>query len=600
MISPNDLYSQDIQLFTALLKKISNRIYLIGTLRLLVTISACLFTWLLWQYTWQIIGGVLLAHFILFAFLLKINHTLVLRKEYNQHRIQIAECEQKGLNYDFSSFDGFPENINHHHAYSSDLDIFGDKSLFQSINRTGTFFGKKKLAGWFENLPDNKNEILERRKAIQEIAGIPELFLHFKSLCLSCESGDSDQMQLMQFGMQSDLIKNKSKWRVLSVLFPVGWLIVFILLGLKIVSFSFVVVLFIVCLLVSYSKSKKTTRLNRLLEDKVKILTTYSSLLEVIEKQHFSSEKLIRLQARLVANGSKSSVEIRKLASLLRSLDLKNTFPAGLLFNVFMLWEISYAMKIERWKNQHRQDLEIWLENLADFDAFISLGMFAFNHPSYTYPEIADEYFCFRASDIGHPLIHPDVCVKNDVEIPRASYFLIVTGANMAGKSTYLRTIGVNFLLACLGTPVCAKSMIFSPAKLMSSLRTADSLMENESYFFAELKRLSNMIKKLQEGEKLFIILDEILKGTNSTDKQKGSMALIRQLLSLQASGIIATHDLSLGKLEELYPEQIRNNCFDADIIDDELHFSYKLRLGIAQNMNACFLMKKMGIIVED
>ena len=170
----------------------------------------------------------------------------------------------------------------------------------------------------------------------------------------------------------------------------------------------------------------------------------------------------------------------------------------------------------------------------------------------------------------------------------------------MAGKSTYLRTVGINYLLACIGAPGWAKQMEIYPARLVTSLRTSDSLTDNESYFFAELKRLKLIIDKLEAGEELFIILDEILKGTNSMDKQKGSFALIKQFMNMNTNGIIATHDLLLGTLIESFPQNIRNYCFEADITNNELTFSYQMRNGVAQNMNACFLMKKMGIAVID
>ena len=170
----------------------------------------------------------------------------------------------------------------------------------------------------------------------------------------------------------------------------------------------------------------------------------------------------------------------------------------------------------------------------------------------------------------------------------------------MAGKSTYLRTVGINYLLACIGAPVWEKQMEIYPARLVTSLRTSDSLTDNESYFFAELKRLKLIIDKLEAGEELFIILDEILKGTNSMDKQKGSFALIKQFMNMNTNGIIATHDLLLGTLIESFPQNIRNYCFEADITNNELTFSYQMRNGVAQNMNACFLMKKMGIAVID
>jgi DNA mismatch repair ATPase MutS len=186
--------------------------------------------------------------------------------------------------------------------------------------------------------------------------------------------------------------------------------------------------------------------------------------------------------------------------------------------------------------------------------------------------------------------------IRYDISINQNPWFLIITGANMAGKSTYLRTIGINFLLAAIGAPVCADELTVYPAKIVTSLRTSDSLTSNESYFFAELKRLKMIIDRLQQGEKLFIILDEILKGTNSADKQKGSIALMKQLVTYNARGIIATHDLALGDLEKEFSKQIKNYRFEADITNDTLTFTYHLREGVAQNMNASFLMQKMGI----
>lgn len=233
-------------------------------------------------------------------------------------------------------------------------------------------------------------------------------------------------------------------------------------------------------------------------------------------------------------------------------------------------------------------------------DALCSLAAFAYNHPDYTWPIPTERPFTLCAERLGHPLIHRDRCVRNDICMEKRPCFMIITGANMAGKSTYLRTVGVNYLLACMGAPVCANRMTFYPAHMVTSLRTTDSLNDNESYFFAELKRLQEIINRLNTGEELFIILDEILKGTNSVDKQKGSLSLIKQFIHLKTNGIIATHDLQLGSLSNLYPDNIRNYRFEATIANNELTYSYRMQEGVAQNMNACFLMKKMGIFVED
>ena len=276
-------------------------------------------------------------------------------------------------------------------------------------------------------------------------------------------------------------------------------------------------------------------------------------------------------------------------------LDLGLDILNGLLF-----WELRQVMQIEKWKEAHSADLPRWIEAIGAIDAYCSLATFSYNHPDYIYPQITSQSFHLQAEALGHPLMDRNKCVRNGIDMEKRPFFIIITGANMAGKSTYLRTVGVNYLLACIGAPVWAAKMEIFPARLVTSLRTSDSLTDNESYFFAELKRLKLIIDKLKAGEELFIILDEILKGTNSMDKQKGSFALIKQFMSMDANGIIATHDLLLGTLIDAFPQNIRNYCFEADITNNELTFSYQMRSGVAQNMNACFLMKKMGIAVID
>ena len=284
----------------------------------------------------------------------------------------------------------------------------------------------------------------------------------------------------------------------------------------------------------------------------------------------------------------------------MNALNQRNNMLAYMVLNGFLFWEVRQVMSIERWKERHAASLPVWLDAIGEMDALCSLGTFAYNHPDYAYPTPVDKPFTLCAERMGHPLIHRDRCVRNDIHMTKRPYFIIVTGANMAGKSTYLRTVGVNYLLACTGAPVCAVRMEFYPARLVTSLRTTDSLNDNESYFFAELKRLKDIIDRLNRGEELFVILDEILKGTNSVDKQKGSLSLVKQLLQLGANGIIATHDLQLGSLAGRYPDHIANYRFEATIAGDELTFSYRMQEGVARNMNACFLMKKMGIFVED
>ena len=266
--------------------------------------------------------------------------------------------------------------------------------------------------------------------------------------------------------------------------------------------------------------------------------------------------------------------------------------------NSFVLYDLQCVYRLEQWKALHARNLEQWIDMLGELEVLSTLGTFSFNHSEFCTPVI-QEPLEIAATGLGHPLISSNELVVNDVLLNSNQQVLIVTGANMAGKSTFLRTIGVNLVLALMGAKVSAKEFRCPIIGLRTGMRTADSLKDHQSYFYAELNRLKAIIDELRSDRPLFILLDEILKGTNSNDKQSGSIALVKQLLPHSCLALIATHDLVLGGLEKEHPGRIRNYCFEALIENDQLSFDYKLKPGMAQKMNATFLMKKMGIIPQ-
>ncbi|MDR1610868.1 MAG: hypothetical protein LBS08_05100, partial [Candidatus Symbiothrix sp.] len=520
------------------------------------------------------------------------------KRTYLEISVTCDENELKAIGYDFSAFDGAPEKANPAHPFSLDLDIFGNHSLFQSINRTCTAYGKQVLINRFENPFQSTEKIKSTQESIAEISRNPDFIHHFQVTGLSCPGKDSDLKEIASFIAEPSAIRTKNLWKILRYVFLLLWVTGAGLAIAGMISSPVIIVFYFLTFGISEIQAKKINGLQRWIGKKVEIFNTYSELIEIIEKTNFKSGLLREFQARFIGQKGKASVCIGRLAQLSAELEQRSNLMIHLFLNPLLLWDISKAIAIDEWKNEYGRQTEIWIKTLGEWDALCSLSKFAFNHPDYIFPELTDNYFEMRGKNVGHPVMNRETCIRNDINIEKSPYFLIVTGANMAGKSTYLRTIGVNFVLACMGAPVWADSLRIYPATLFTSLRTSDSLNDNESYFFAELKRLKMMIDRLQSGEKLFIILDEILKGTNSVDKQKGSLALVQQFVRLHSCGIIATHDLLLGSLEKEFPENIRNYCFEADIKNDELTFSYRLRNGIAQNMNATFLMKKMGITV--
>ncbi|MDR1455978.1 MAG: DNA mismatch repair protein MutS [Tannerella sp.] len=590
-------YERRIAHHTAVRDRLHRQIYRFGTLRLLLFAGAAAALWLGRGNGWAT-TAVTAAAFALPFVALMIRHTqLAARKTYAEAMIRLNAGERQGIDYDFSAFDGAPEKADARHPFALDLDLFGDRSLFQSINRTVTEAGKSLLADWFMQPLTDRSAILRRREAVGELAAKTDFRQHFYVTGSPAKGRGDDLRLLTEQAGRSARFTARPAWRALTWLVPAGWMLLLAGAVWQGVPPGAAGWMFVACLLIANLRGRSVHRLHKSVEKMEQVLRVYSQLMEQVEKEPFLSEELACMQQSLMLRGEKASQAVARLSRIIGALDQRFSM-AGLLLNVFYLRDMRQAIRLEGWLKTHVQHFGAWFGTLAATDALCSLGGFAFNHPDYAWPEMADGGFRMEGKALGHPLLHREKCVRNGVSIPGRPCFLVITGANMAGKSTYLRTVGVNFLLACTGLPVCADSLTFSPASLMTSLRTADSLTDGESYFFAELKRLKAIIDRLHAGEELFVILDETLKGTNSEDRQKGSLALIRQLMALKSCGLIATHDLLLGTLEEAFPGQIENYCFEADISGDELLFSYRLRKGTAANMNACFLMKKMGIIL--
>lgn len=582
------------------LKKVKQQIYRISTLRLILFIAGVVGIIYFWLTGWMPVILIACVTFIPFLFLIKRHNRLFYEKDYLEKKIYINKQELEALNYNIFAFDGGNEYIDATHLYTYDLDVFGEHSLFQYINRTSTLLGKRRLASWFNAHLKNKAEIERRQAAVQELAPQLETRQQFRILGLLYKGQPADEKEIKSWAQSPSYYRRNAFFRSLPFIVPAINIILIALAMTDILPFSLAGVVFVAIALLSFLFSKGITRMQTLYGKKMQILGTYARLIRIIEEAEPQSEALKEVKSLVCNNKKTVSQAVKRLTDLMNALDQRNNIMMAMVLNGFLFWELRQAMRIEAWKESYAANMPQWLEALSEMDAYCSLATFAYNHPHYVYPHLATVPFCMIGEALGHPLMNRKKCVRNNINIEKRPFFVIITGANMAGKSTYLRTVGVNYLLACVGAPVCAERLTLYPSQLITSLRTSDSLTDNESYFFAELKRLKLIIDKLNAGEQLFIILDEVLKGTNSMDKQKGSFALIKQFMALQVNGIIATHDLLLGELAALYPNDICNYCFEADISNNELTFSYQLKNGVAQNMNACFLMKKMGIAVAD
>lgn len=598
-MNPENHYTERLSLTEGQLQQVKKQIFRISMLRLALFIAGIAGLYFFFNQTTLLIICICLTFLPLFI-LVKIHNRFFIRKEWLETQARIIQEELQALSGDYSSFEDGKEYVNPEHPYSFDLDIFGRRSLFQSINRTCTFFGKNRLPKWLQNHLHEKTSIEKRQEMVREISEHTLFREQFRvaGLVHHGQSSDGEKIQAWSQSPAQYLHAGWVKAFIWGVPVINSLLLITSLAGWT--SFSWLGLSFGIFLVLSFGIIKRATYIQETYGKQLKSLNGYARLIALAKAENWKSAGMQELMERFNLNGQSPIQALQQLSKELDRLDLRNNQFLYVLLEGSIFFQLQEIVRIERWKARYGQHISKWLETVGELDALCSLGTFAYNHPQYTYPELTEKPFCFLATQMGHPLMPASQCVKNDATIPSRPFFLIITGANMAGKSTYLRTIGVNYLLACIGAPVCCERLKLYPNQLITSLRTSDSLSDNESYFFAELKRLKRIIDLLNQGQQLFIILDEILKGTNSMDKQKGSFDLIRQFMQLKANGIIATHDLLLGSLIKQFPEEIRNYCFEADIKENELTFSYKLREGVAQNMNACFLMKKMGIILQE
>jgi hypothetical protein len=513
--------------------------------------------------------------------------------------VKINQDEIRALNRDLKAFDPGKEFIDPHHDYSFDLDLFGTGSIFQFLNRTVTYKGKNQLANLLGQCQRSDTELIQRQTAIQELAEDLDWRQNFMALGSETENKKNENQI-------EDLIRHKTtlpsvKWlKILQQTLPGITLLLIAASIAGLDSYSLYKWMILAQLITIGFNIKTILKFHQQFENQGELLGRYAAILNLIETKNFTSEYLIRLKNQLSSNGKPASTITVEFGKILNEFDYSKNILVGFILDSVFLWDIRCLLKLYQWQLDHAHDLPQWFEVLAKTDAMVSLANCNYNHPEWATPEVIKSGFTFSAVDIGHPLIDENRCVKNSFQITGDEQIAIITGANMAGKSTFLRTVGVNLMLASLGCKVCASKFIFSPVRIFTNMRTTDNLISDESYFYAELLRLQAMLNMLRNGEILFVIVDEMLKGTNSTDKLNGSKELINQLISLKTHGIVATHDLGLTELAQIYPEAIKNKCFEVSLQHDELKFNYKLTEGVTRTMNATFLMKKMGIIPKN
>ncbi len=547
------------------------------------------------QTAWLFGAGILL--FSLFLWFVSLHLKYKEKAQLYTSLSLINENEMAYLNGNLTPFKAGEAYIEPHHPYSYDLDIFGKSSIFQHINRTTTAIGEAQLATWLKNTEGGIN-IKTQQEAVRELG----LKLDWRQNYLAAGQMHIDEdLSIPKF---KEWLYAPLNYKNAKILRGVSFILPAITIGILIVNFisddpiffTIFKALFFLNLGIVAFQQKHIKEEHRLLNNTSGVLKKYSKLLQLIENEIFSSDLLRGIVSRNASFDNKiGSISINQLSKILNQFDtILNPF-AAILMNGLFQYHLHALFTLEKWKIQNKEVVFEWFKSIGTFEALSSIANFAYNNPDFIFPTITTEPKLIL-KQVGHPLIQREKRICNDVSFDKTK-FIVLTGSNMSGKSTFLRTLGVNLILAKIGSPVCAEQFDCYPFDVCVSMRVDDSLQNSESLFFAELKRLKAIIETLDKPHKTFIILDEILRGTNSNDKRAGTQGLIHRLIAKDAVGIIATHDLVIGDMKIQYPDYLSNQCFEATITDDVLLFDYKLREGVCQQMSAAFLMRQMEII---
>lgn len=559
------------------------------TAKIVIFLIGVLFVYLGFSKGWNGNGYGLLLSFIIYIIVAKLDSRNLDKIEMTERLKTTLKNELKAMKDDFSAFPNGKEYTDPSHEYAYDLDLFGEKSFFQRLNRTITKEGSDRLAWLLNNYPKDEKLVNERNKAVRELSHDGKALILFTAVPHQEEDRLRKYIDILKNREAEQTIKFWGRKQIIACIFLVlTWSILICAIS-GICSWYLVGIMFFIQLLTGFMLSKSSNQMIGETEGLHKSFSVYLSILRFMREKQFETPLLQKSSNELATAES----SFNHLSNLIQAIYCRMNDVMFVLMNSLFMFDIFMLRSYECWKTKAIKQIPLWLDKMADTDALVSLAIYTFNHPGNTDASFLDEKSpnIMEATDMYHPFLSQGKAVGNDL-ILKASEMMIVTGANMAGKSTFLRTVGINYVMAMNGIPVCAKSLKIKNIALFSSMRTADNLASHISYFHAELLRLEQLVEFCKKQPHTLIILDEILKGTNSEDKLKGSILFLKKMLQLPVTGIVATHDLKLSDLEEEDPH-FQNYCFEIGL-GKEISYSYKIRKGVARNLNATYLLNEI------
>ncbi|MBD7910671.1 MULTISPECIES: MutS family DNA mismatch repair protein [Clostridium] len=591
-------YNENIEKNKSEICNLNKKIEVIGWCRLVILISGLIFSYRSYKSQGFLTAvGILSMTALIFLAVAFIHGKIIGKREKLDIELEFNEKGLKRLKGEYKEFeDDGKELLEENHAFADDLDIFGKNSLFQMINTTRTLSGRRKLGEILslKKLP-NKNSIKERQVSIKELGEKVKWRQQLYVDATFKKKKGEELEELIKWGKESSTGDNL-RIGVASLFILITAVIIFLCI-VKVIPFSFLILNFMINYVVIKVLTKDRNEVIELFNSIKNSVKAYSNILTLIEDESFNSPYLNRLKEKLKDDsGLLCKNEMRKLSNLLDWVGDSAGNAYFFILNVVVFADVFILFNLNRWRKINGSKIENWLEVMGEFDALASISNLSFDYEDWCYAEITDESGVV-GREIKHPLIG-DRAVANDYELIKPKQITLITGSNMSGKSTFLRTVGINLILSYIGAPCSAKSFKCSIMNIYTCMRTKDNLEESISSFYAEILRIKLIIEACKRGEKLFFLLDEIFKGTNSKDRHTGATVLVKQLADNGATGLLSTHDLELCDLEEEMKE-IENYNFREYYKDNKINFDYKLRRGKSTTQNAVYLMKLAGIEIK-
>lgn len=586
-----DIYKQRAIQFREEKKKYTTQLSLTGFFRLVLFMLFAWFIYFAFKVRFQ-------GYYLLFALIsIIVFLAVVFLAENIKKKIKFLEQLILINENETITSEGFPSFLDNGallspaKGFAVDLNVFGGHSLFHLLNRAGSQPGKKQLSARLASPFTDSNDIETYQACAKELAD--KIDFRQTLLAYTLLFKEEETLAQLQSGIATkafEVLQNKL-WSLISICWPVLGVLVIVFCTWQ-NNYRLLLAFTVMGLLILSVILKKVNLLYFHISKRSYLYNQYARCFRLISKEKFDHPYLQKKQEEIIH----ASHAFKQLASLTGLFDLRLSIFSFFINGIFVL-DLLCARAYLKWNSLHQPNIKTWFDNLGEVELLNSIATFHYNHPSFIFPETVNDRLLIKATGMGHPLMKEAVAVVNDVSIGETAKLHLITGSNMSGKSTFLRTLGLNTILAQLGAPVFARTFVFRPVRLLTSFHHIDSLEESTSYFYAELKCLQDIIKSLANPEPALVLLDEVMRGTNSKDKHDGTALLIKKLLNYSCLSLIATHDTELGILAEDHPGMIENFCFESELANDELSFDFTMRNGIAKTKNATYLMQKMGIL---